>query len=186
MTQTISINPSQLEVALSRVAPGLEKYCWLQNQFTTRNVATDAEFQKRFAGFYRVRRNGDWRAVFFRILEGAKTSPVSFADALNQLRDATGQVEASFASKLAATVNPDLPVIDSVVVGNLGLTVPKANDARRIEKLVELHWDLVGAYAGYLASAEGDELVAAFQRRHHSSSVSRVKMLDLVLWQIRA
>lgn len=182
---TISISSSQLDAALKRVAPGLEKYCWIQDQLLTRNVVTDRDFQKRFAGFYRVRRNGAWRAAFFGILEDAKRSPISFAEALQLLRDATGQVEASFASKLVATVDPEQPLIDSVVVGNLGLRVPKANGANRVAQLVELHQNLAAAYAAYLSSEDGRRLVRAFKGRYPARKVSELKMLDLVLWQIR-
>lgn len=77
-------------------------------------VASDRAFQRVFTAFYRVWRSGDWRAALFENLERAKASPICFGDALHQLREATGRVEASFASKLVATVDPDLPVIDSV------------------------------------------------------------------------
>lgn len=70
-------------------------------------------------------------------------------------------------------------------MGNLGLKVPKAHDAKRMEKLVEIHESLAAAYAAYLASAEGGELVDAFRRQFADQAVSPVKMLDLVLWQIR-
>src|SRR5688572_6861082 len=124
--QSLNLTSAHIRAALPRVAVGLTKYEWLQEQFPIRNVSKDAEYQKRFGGFYRVRRNSDWRCAFFQTLEQAKSSPVSFGEALRALYAATGRVEASFASKLIATLDPEQPVIDSVVFKNLGLKLPSA------------------------------------------------------------
>src|SRR5439155_1069029 len=49
------------------------------------------------------------------LLERRKRQPASFGSVLRELHEATGRFEASFASKLVATIRPDTPVIDSVV-----------------------------------------------------------------------
>src|SRR5262245_53339545 len=106
----------QIDSALPRIAPGLQKYCWLQEQLLKRDVSSDPEYQRRFVGFYRVRRELAWRESFFELLESRKTQGLQFSEGLRRLADATGRIEASFASKLVASIDPDQPVIDSVVL----------------------------------------------------------------------
>ena len=127
----VSLSAAQIQSALPRVSVGLAKYEWLQGELPLRDVSSDQEYQKRFGGFYRVRRHSTWRVAFFEILERSKPAPISFGHALRALHAATGRVEASFASKLVATLDPAQPVIDSVVFTNLGLKLPTASAANR-------------------------------------------------------
>lgn len=60
-------------------------------------------------------RHEAWCRPYFRLLEDAKAAPISFADALRSIRERTGRLEASFASKLVHTVDPTLPVLDRFV-----------------------------------------------------------------------
>jgi hypothetical protein len=116
----IHLTSEQIESALPRVERGLRKYWWLQSELAKREVVTDQEYQRIFVGFYRVRRNAAWRQAFFRLLQEAMTSRPTITRVLRRIHEATGRIEASFASKLVATIDPDLPVIDAVVLGNLG------------------------------------------------------------------
>jgi hypothetical protein len=46
-----------------------------------------------------------------------------------ELHRTTGRCEASFASKLSATIGPTMPVIDSVVLRNLNLRLPPSGSS---------------------------------------------------------
>jgi len=176
---------TQVLEALPRVAPGLEKYCWLQAHLHERDVSADREFQRRFAGFYRVRRGEAWRRTFFEILQNHKGTNLAFSTALGQLARATGRVEASFASKLVATINPDQPVIDSVVLRNVGLRLPPLGAADRLDRIVLVHSQLANWYGLQLGSPAGAEVIRLFREAYPSAPISDTKALDLVLWQIR-
>lgn len=183
---TVPLSDADVDRALGRVAPGLERYQRIESAFNTTNVAHDPVFQRRFNAFYRVRRGPTWRAAFYRLLERGKSRGLSFAEALRAIHRATGRVEASFASKLVATLDPDLPVIDRVVLGNLSVRLAAAGPvAERLKRAVELHAAMSHGYRRYLATPGGKRLVREFARRHRNAEVSRVKMLDLVLWQHR-
>lgn len=182
----LRLTTTQIGAAIPRVSVGLAKYVWLQNELPLRNVSTDGEYQRRFGGFYRVRRSSDWRTAFFEILERAKSSPVTFGEALRALHVATGRVEASFASKLVATLYPAQPVIDSVVLKNLGLNLPRAAASDRLAAIETLHCQLRTLYSEYLATEAGRDLILRFQQAYPRSYVTETKMLDLVLWQSRA
>lgn len=181
----IVLTAEQIEPALPRVCAGLEKYTWLQKELPLRDVSRDCEYQKRFGGIYRVRRNTVWRKSFFQTLEQAKSAPLTFDAALQSIYAATGRMEASFASKLIATIDPDQPVIDSVVLRNLKLKPPSAGSANRCDDIERLHMRIGEIYSRYLESRSGRDLVARFRRVYPGTSVTRVKMLDFVLWQSR-
>jgi hypothetical protein len=102
----IQLDEAAIEQALPLISVGLEKYCWLQGALATTDVAHDRAFQTKFNGFYRVRRSASWQATFYTLFERAKSEPHSLADVLSALHSATGRVEASFASKLAASIDP--------------------------------------------------------------------------------
>lgn len=53
-----------------------------------------------------------------------KREALPFHDVLRALHHATGRWEASFASKLVATFDPSKPMIDAVVLTNVGLRLP--------------------------------------------------------------
>ena len=57
-------------------------------------------------------------------MECARSGGFDFSLTLVELFAATGRIEASFASKLHATLHPNAPVTDSVVLENLGLRLP--------------------------------------------------------------
>ena len=100
------------------------------------NVATDADYQRRFNALYGVRRNAQWRDVYFTLLEARKLqSDVRFLSVLTAIRDATGRVEASFASKLVATIDPTRAIYDSIVRRNLGLPQRSIGSTSRIDAL---------------------------------------------------
>jgi hypothetical protein len=176
---------SQVLKALPRVAPGLQKYCWLQTHLESRDVSIDRDYQRRFAGFYRVRRSAPWRQVFFQMLETHKGKQLTFSDALKLLNDTTGRVEASFASKLVATIDPHEPVIDSVVLDNVGLRLPPQSASNRLERIVEVHTILASWYREQLGSTAGAKVVGLFREAYPDVQVTDTKALDLVLWQIR-
>ena len=55
------------------------------------DVTTDAEFQRRFNGFYRVRRDSDWRSAYYGLMQSAKDmGTIEFAEVLDQIATGDG------------------------------------------------------------------------------------------------
>src|SRR5262245_43015937 len=123
----IELTRGQIEEALPRIGPGLERYLWLQEHRYANDLRNDSVYRKRFNHFYRVRRGMDWQDRFYGLLEAKKCQAVTFAEILHALHQATDRYEASFASKLVATIRPEMPVIDSVVLRNVNLSLPRYN-----------------------------------------------------------
>jgi hypothetical protein len=145
----------------------------------------DRDFQRAFNGFYRVRRDTGWQRVFYDLLEREKAAPRGFEPVVRELHATLGRFEASFASKLAATVDPSLPVLDAFVLQNLGERLPSPGSRGRLDGIVGVYTRIRGAYDTLVLSDEGRAALAAFDRAYPGTGLSDVKKLDLVLWQIR-
>lgn len=176
----------EIDEALPRVERGLRKYCEIQRLLRSAEVSSDREFQRQFNGFYRVRRSAAWQRRFFGLLERGKSGRTSYEAVLTNLHGATKRIEASFASKLLATIDPKQPVIDSIVLRHMGrkLRYYGATE-RRIQDAVEIHRHLAQELNAFLRTAEGKYLVRRFKARYPRSGLTPLKMLDLVLWQTR-
>src|SRR5262249_29983705 len=98
---------------------------------------------------------------------------------------ATGRYEASFASKLVATIRPDMPVIDSIVLRNVDLTPPRYNVRDRAVRLEHLHATLLSWFNAVRTTQTGHYLVTRFREEYPAARITEIKMLDLVLWQTR-
>ena len=176
----------QITAALPRVAEGLRKYQALQRLSRRPRFYADPAFQRAFNHFYRVRRGKRWREEYFRLLGQAARRSISFRSVLARLAKSTGRYEASFASKLVATVDPSQPVIDSIVLRNLRLCLPKSRAPRRLDAIEVIHTRLHVRYREFLQTAQGRYLIKSFRRMYPDARITAVKMLDFVLWQTRS
>jgi hypothetical protein len=149
------------------------------------DVRTDERFQTRFNGFYRVRRGLSWRNEYFALLESAKVTGIEFSKALTEINRRTGRIEASFASKLVATLNPLTPVIDKFVLENFELRLPRWGLPDRESKTINLYRTFCDAYERLLSSTTGALIRELFDRYFPCSGITELKKIDLVLWQIR-
>ena len=183
----IELDRQKVDAALPKVAPGLAKYLKIM-EFVATDPAfhDDPEFRRAFNGFYRVRRSAQtWQPHYFALMARAKSNGFDFSQTLEELFVATGRIEASFASKLYATLHPNAPVIDTVVLGNLGLRLPPATVPKRLDKVVNIHNCLTKTFANLLATEDGKYLVQSFRAAYPKASVTDEKALELVIWQIR-
>ena len=181
----LHVTDHEIDAALANVPPGLAKYRWIQERAWSCDTRHDRAFQRRFKGFYRVRRDDAWCVPYFELLEEAKAGGVDFARALRVLRERTGRLEASFASKLVATIDPSLPVVDRFVLENMGLRLPYPYAKDREARIVRLYEELRGRYDALLRSPTGRLIVSRYDGAFPDAPVSELKKIDLVLWQHR-
>lgn len=182
----IQLTRQQIDTALPKVAGGLDQYVWLQSKVDDlENFHDHTEFRRKFNHFYRVRRSAIWQEAYYGLMARANREHLQFAAILDELRQATTRFEASFASKLFATLHPSAPVIDSVVLRNLGLRLPYPYVIDRAAQVSKLHQQVAGLYAAFLDTKNGKYLVLEFERVYPTHDVTEEKMLDLVQWQTR-
>src|SRR3989338_9395340 len=172
------LEPKKIREALSRIKKGLGQYLWIQEEFDKRDASRNREFQRAFNAFYRVRRNSEWQKEFYQLLEANKKKKMNFGSVLLALYKKTGRMDSSFASKLVATINPEMPVIDKVVCKNLGLKLPSAKAKNRELKIIELYQTLAKEFSEFLKTENGKYLIEEFGREYLcANKVTKVKML---------
>lgn len=172
---------------LSRRQVDLSRYARTIEQVYCTNVAEDPDYQRTFNGLYGVRRNVDWRQKFYRIFVQQKSVPApEFRDIVQQIFECTGRVEASFASKLIATLDPKKAVYDAIVRSNLDLPTRASAGHARIEAAVS-DYEAIQAHLDALVHSE---VFPTLRQRFNNelpefTSFTDLKVLDLMIWQLR-
>jgi hypothetical protein len=170
----------------SKKKRGIEKYAEITQAFPLVNVTTDKNFQKRFNGFYRVRRNSDWQIVYYDIMEKGKNTNLSFEGVLRELYIKTGRIEASFASKLIHTLNNNMPIWDRFVLQNLNLKMPLCKGEQKIQAAIGIYHEIMQWYEKSLSTNEIDKKIFEFDEIFPEYRwFSKTKKLDFLLWQMR-
>lgn len=174
-----------LEDQLAR-SMGLDKYADIINGARNKDVSYDKDFQRSFNAFYRVRRNAEWRDCYYRLFERAKKEQYSFADVIGCLYVETGNVEASFSSKMVATIDPEMPIWDQYVLQNLGLELKGKEPREKIGNAVRIYEQIQAWYQSFLKTDEARESIAEFDRWLPSYTwITDVKKIDYLLWSRR-
>lgn len=181
------IDPTKVIQQRLAAGLGLDKYVFIEQMIRHVDVSQNDDFQRTFNGFYMVRRNAEWRDIYYRLFEEMKqATPAEFDIILDEMYRLTGNVEASFSSKMLATLRPEMPIWDKYVVQNLGLKVPAQNDPARLQKTKALYAGVVKWYESFLATENAAECLAAFDEVLPDYTwLSDVKKIDFYLWSIR-
>ena len=144
------------------------------------------EFQRAFNGYYRIRRNEEWRQHYYDLFVKAKVERLSFEQIITELFRLTGNVEASFSSKMLATIDPSKPIWDQYVLQNLGLELIGKSQEEKLQNAVALYDRIVKWYKEYLTTSEARENIIDFDRLLPEYAwVSDTKKIDCLLWSKR-
>ncbi|MDK2919754.1 MAG: hypothetical protein PWQ37_2487 [Candidatus Petromonas sp.] len=177
---------SKVELALDNIDIGLKKYLTIMEIFHKVDVSKDRDFQKKYNGFYRMRqRKQEFYNEYFTFMENSKSKDITFGEVLNHFYEKFNRVEASFSSKLVATINPNLPVWDEHVLKNLNIKKPSYSCKDRINKTIQIYSEICKWYNRYLSTSESKILLDLFNKRYPNINITDVKKLDLILWQMR-
>jgi len=167
----------------------LDRYSFTVSGLRRIDVSSDPRFQKTFNGLYMVRRGEAWRMAYFGIMEAHKNDlEVRFETVLQKIFEKTGRVEASFASKLIATINPNNCIYDSVIRMNLGIP-SRAGPffPSRSAALGDDYRVISAFFEACLATDRFLGLRLAFDQTFPDfQHFSDIKVLDFMIWQMRA
>jgi len=182
MFDKISLN----QKTIGNIKIALEKYNYIMSNLRKTDVSSDKEFQKKYNGFYRMRqRQTQFYQLYYDYLEQTKNTEISFEKTLKYFDEKLSRIEASFSSKLVATIDPTKPVVDEFVLKNLGLSKPKNYSKNRIEQTIELYNKIEQTYKEFLLTNQGKDLLIEFDRYFPDTDLTDTKKLDLLLWQTR-
>lgn len=142
------------------------------------------EFQRKYDAFYRVRRNEMWRTEYFRLMRYfMNRAEPSFGEILLRLQQSTGQIEASFASKMLATINADMPIWDKNVLVSLKLRLTGKTLELKMSNAVVLYDKICQWYKTFLQTDHAEEMIRRFDQEFPAyRSFSATKKIDFVLW----
>ena len=181
----------------------ITEYQDVMHYYKSTNFAIDCEFAKAFDAFYRVRRNKDWREVFFKLFAEVKNEPVmqDFKTILAELHSRLAElnkqssskkvvrstIEASFVSKMLHTVNPDMPIWDSIVLSKLGFAkevqpykMKDLSDEERLNKCEKVYNKLIDWYKGEDAEKYKEQFDMDYPE--YKEKLGRTKKIDFMLW----
>lgn len=157
---------------------GLDRYAEIM-----RGDPASPDFRRAFNGYYRIRRNEEWRRHYYDLFAKAKTERFSFEQIITELYRLTGNVEASFSSKMLATIDASKPIWDQYVLQNLGLELMGKTQEEKLQNAVALYAQIVNWYADYLTTDEARENIYEFDRLLPEYAwVSDTKKIDCLLW----
>lgn len=183
----------------------LEEACAFHAYRKTRaldtNIALDADYQKNFNNYYRIRRDEQWRQAYYRYLEDNKHhKDITFKQILRYLSEVphivricgknpdgiARTVEPSFASKMLATINPDHPVWDSQVLRFLGRKVPEGlGRCEKIETCVRIYGEVEQEIGEFIGSAQGKACIELFDKTFPGCrDFSDFKKMDYYMWNL--
>ena len=139
--------------------------------------------------FIMRQRSARWYRHYFNYLEQQKKNTrLLFKDTLQDIQSTFGRVEPSFASKLVATIRPETPVYDSVVLRNLGIKGSRsyAPAAVRFDDALRAYEEIQEFHEHALSSKVFPKLKSQFDRSFSQfAEFTDAKKLDFLLWQWR-
>ena len=160
---------------------GLDRYA-----FIMRGEPSSPEFQRVFNGYYRVRRSKEWQCHYYGLFDKARESNCSFEQTIKELYTLTGNVEASYTSKLIATIDSSKPIWDQYVLRNLGLELTGRTKDEKMQNAITLYEKIEKWYDHYLSTNEARENIDLFDRILPDYAwISDVKKIDCLLWSKR-
>ena len=147
---------------------------------------TSPGFQRMFNGYYRIRRNEEWRKNYYSLFVKARNMKYSFDQIISELYLLTGNVEASFSSKMLATIDATKPIWDQYVLNNLGLQLFGKSQEEKLQNAIEIYHQIESWYDSYLTSEEAKENIKEFNLLLPDYSwISDTKKIDCLLWSKR-
>lgn len=180
------IDVTEAREALLTVRRRVEQYAWLLRALDSRDISEDRHFRRAWLNQFKLRdKDREFCRFCTRWLEEHKGGRVSFEQALLALYRAFGVLDPASASKLAATIDPDLPVWDTQILGSLGIR-PWAleRSGRRVEQTLEAYEKLTLWYERYLNGRDGRMAVQVFDEVYPDTGFAPMRKADFTIWSI--
>lgn len=165
---------------------GMKKYKRIVDALYWTNVSTDRDFQRAFNDFFVMRsRKSQYYDLFYSFLEQKKNKGVSFEETLRYLKEAAGQLEISFSSKLIHVINPNRPIWDNnVAVQHFGMKLPGygVDSAIRQKEIVKIYHEYCSRFYEYLDSSDGQTVLRLFNDKYPHTGFTDAKKIDFIMW----
>ena len=184
-----------------KVNNDVEKYIKILDSYNDKaiNVSTDRSFQKKYNNFYKIRHpNKEFYKEYYSLMQDYKQTrkKLSFIDTVKYFYR-FGRMDASYVSKLLATINQHLPIWDKYVLQYFKLEPPRRppsyldQDKRRIfqEKRIllanDVYKEIIQRYGDLLVTNESKKCEKMFDEYYPENSITSIKKIDFIIWQTR-
>lgn len=166
---------------------GMDKYERIMQMMNdSKDLSTDKEFIKTFNAFYRVRRDKKWQDSFYKFFqENRNNKNLTFDEIIDYMFDETGNVEASFCSKMLATINPNMPIWDQYIIKNLKIKVEGNEKLERKESVKKAYRDIINEMNERLKRDDVKIAIKEFREFFPNTYFSDMKILDYLIWNER-
>ncbi len=170
---------------------GFEKYQAIMNSIHSVDISSNAGFQKLFNDYYEVRRNEDWRKGYYQYFQSVKTNRnITFDTIIEHLfynlktnRGRQHPVEASFSSKMLATINPRMPILDSQVLNNMNLSISGETPEDKLTSAKSVYRDICDRYMEYIGSRDCIKAISIFDDYFPDyTDMTMERKIDWFLW----
>ena len=187
-------NPKEVMIKSLEIACAFDAYLKTLDLYCT-NISTDSNYQKNFNSYYRVRRDRNWLKEYYDFMENHKNDDnISFEKILRKISSVPHKakngmitsIEASFASKMLATINPNYPIWDSQVVKALDISIdPSLVGEEKIKAYVEAYTKLTQEIGNFIKTEEGELCIEHFDATFPNlKNLNSFKKIDYYLWNI--
>lgn len=164
----------------------LDKYRYLLEKKNTCNMAKDKEYQRTFNKFFMIRRDEKWRTIFYDFFEKNKLNKeITFEEILRYMYKKTGNIEASFSSKMLAIINTNMPIWDQYVISNLGLIVEGNTKEERLASTIDVYNQIIKQEKELIKREDIQKAIKDFKKEFGKYGLSDVKILDYIIWNVR-
>lgn len=203
MCQTLKNNCQKIENNCEEIFANfprehVDRYVWLRENLHKRNIASCAEYQKKYRGYWVMRYiapTSEFAKKYFDYLEKHKNNKkLTFLQAAKDLSDLTtdskGQQKSyqfSFISKLVHMVNNKSPIFDSQVKKFYKLpNIPQTTTQEKREKSLLIMDILHKGQRKILSEKLLDKSISQFRQKFSDSGFSDEKIIDSIIWHYSA
>lgn len=181
----------KIKQSLLKKRNGVQKYIEIMEEIkkSDGHISQNKDFQNKYKNFYKMHLSRslteDFYNEYFKYLEkNYKNKQIEFKDVLEYISNKSNRIEASFSSKLLATINPDRVVWDKNVRSQLEIPNAKSfNDAIKLYDELETKLKNI-----YLNTDLGKEYIRIFNETFENilpiEEITPIKKIDFVLWSL--
>jgi len=133
------------------------------------------------------RKSDKYYRNYFKLFEQMRNGKkLTIGDLLKKLFESEEKKELSFASKMLATIDSNLPVWDSKVRNVLKVKYKTNFKAtyKDIIECVEAYNMYCNWYKLFLKTTEANSFIADFDKHFPKAKISKMKKLDFIFWQM--
>jgi hypothetical protein len=188
---TSKIEAHSNEIVASLTQRDVQFYQFIKNELKRTNVAENLIFQLVYSKFYTLdnrKLSPEFKLEYFRIMEELKSNEtIDLETILFKLHDIplrdSFKFHFSFASKLAHTLDENVPIWDSQIAKMFSFKRPIGDDWAKIaDDFIDQIENIQSAYKEIITNNLLEKSLKAFDDKFKGNDISTYKKIDFIFW----